>query len=53
MDSRIASFHRALDSHPVSRFQVWTLAIAFLLLLIDGFDAQSIVPAQTVDATLA
>lgn len=56
MDSRIASFHRALDSHPVSRFQVWTLAIAFLLLLIDGFDAQSIAfvaPALGKDLHLA
>jgi len=56
MDSRIANFHQALDSHPVSRFQIWTLAVAFLLLLVDGYDAQSIAfvaPALGKDLHLA
>lgn len=56
MDSHIVSFHQALDSHPLSRSQISIIFLAFLLLLVDGYDAQSIAfvaPALGQDLHLA
>lgn len=42
MDARIASFRSALDARPVSAFQLRLLAMAVVLMLMDGYDTQAI-----------
>ena len=42
MDQRIVSFRAALDTRPVTGFQIRMVAIAVLLLLTEGFDSQAI-----------
>jgi MFS transporter, AAHS family, 4-hydroxybenzoate transporter len=42
VDTRISLFRSALDARPTSAFQVRLLAMAFLLMLLDGYDTQAI-----------
>jgi AAHS family 4-hydroxybenzoate transporter-like MFS transporter len=42
MDPRIVSFRGAMDKRPVSKFQFRLVAVAAILLVMDGYDIQAI-----------
>jgi MFS transporter, AAHS family, 4-hydroxybenzoate transporter len=39
---RAASVSEMIDQRPLSRFQMWTMALCGMVIVLDGFDAQSI-----------
>jgi AAHS family 4-hydroxybenzoate transporter-like MFS transporter len=39
---RAPTVSEIIDQRPLSRFQVWTMALCGLVIVLDGFDAQSI-----------
>ena len=42
MDARVLSFRAALDARPISKFHIRLVVLAFLLMVMDGYDVQAI-----------